>query len=188
MIRHVDVHDLVGRPGTYREVRLAEPIEGLAMPLAEIPADAPVDVELLLESVVEGILVSGRVAGPLKLRCARCLTEFGGDLGVEVRELFAAQPDAEAEEYPLEGDHVNLEPLVRDAVVPELPFSPLCKPDCLGLCERCGGDRNRAECSCPPVTDPRWAGLEALLTSDLLAENPAERNDPDDDEPGPNGP
>jgi DUF177 domain-containing protein len=160
---HVDVRDLVGKPGAARAVRLAEPVVGLATPMAEVPADAPVAIDVLLESVMEGILVSGRVAGPLRLRCARCLTEFDSDLDVDVRELFAAQPDAEADDYPLEGDHLNLEPMVRDALVLQLPFSPLCRPDCLGLCERCGGDRNRQECSCGPVTDPRWSGLDALL-------------------------
>ena len=172
---HVDVRDLVGHPGASRAVHLAEPLVGLATPMAEVPAEAPLAVDVLLESVMEGILVSGRVAGPLLLRCARCLTEFDSDLDVNVRELFAANPDAEADDYPLEEDHVNLEPMVRDAVVLELPFSPLCRPDCRGLCERCGGDRNREECACGPDVDPRWSGLEALL-ADL---------DVPDDEPGP---
>jgi uncharacterized protein len=163
MITRVDVRDLVGQPGAYREVHLAEPVVGLSAPLAEVPADVPVAVDVVMESVVEGILVSGRVAGPVKLRCARCLTEFEDGLSVPVRELFAPDPEEDADEYPLEEDHLNLEPMVRDAVVLQLPFSPLCRPDCLGLCERCGGDRNRAECACPPVTDPRWSGLQALL-------------------------
>jgi uncharacterized protein len=53
--------------------------------------------------------------------------------------------------------------MVRDAVVLEMPFSPLCRPDCLGLCEVCGGDRNLGECPGHETTDPRWAALEVLL-------------------------
>ena len=87
---------------------------------------------------------------------------------VPVQELFApgAEPDDE-HEYPLVEGHLDLEPMIRDAVVPSLPFAPLCRPDCLGLCERCGGDRNLGECSCPPETDPRWSPLLDLnLTID----------------------
>jgi uncharacterized protein len=159
----VDVRDLVGNPGASREIHLEEPVGGLATPLAEVPADRLVEVDVLLESVVEGILVSGSVAGPVRLRCARCLTEFDDQVAVGVRELFASDPGEDSDEYPLAGDEMDLEPMVRDAVVLQLPFSPLCRPDCLGLCERCGGDRNRNECACPPEADPRWAGLEALF-------------------------
>lgn len=159
----VDVRDLLGHPGATREVHLEEPVGGLATPLAEVPADSPVEVDVRLESVIEGILVSGSVAGRIRMRCARCLTEFDDQVAVGVRELFAPQPEEDADEYPVQGDHMDLEPMVRDAVVLELPFSPLCRADCQGLCERCGGDRNRAECSCPPEVDPRWAGLDALF-------------------------
>jgi uncharacterized protein len=56
--------------------------------------------------------------------------------------------------------------MIRDAVVPAMPFAPLCRPDCQGLCERCGGDRNSAECVCPPEIDSRWAPLASLRLPD----------------------
>src|ERR671919_489075 len=74
--------------------------------------------------------------------CARCLKPFEEEFRVEVRELFAPGASDEADQYPVTEGHIDLEPMVRDAMVLGMPFSPLCRPDCLGLCERCGGGRN----------------------------------------------
>jgi uncharacterized protein len=161
----VDVRDLIGHPGTSKEVAVSGKIEGLGTEVASLREDAPVEGDLLLESVIEGILVSGRLTGALHLRCARCLTEFDAPLAVDVSELFLAEPDDEADTYPLDPEgFIEPEQMVRDAIGVELPFSPLCKPDCLGLCPVCGGDRNLGECPGDhPSTDPRWAELEKLL-------------------------
>jgi DUF177 domain-containing protein len=156
----VDVRDLLGRPGSSREVHVADRVEGLATELAEVPT--PVRIDVLMESVVEGILVSGPVSGRMSFRCARCLKTFSKGFEVEVTELFAPAPAEDDEAYPLGEGTVDLEPMVRDAVVLSMPFSPLCREDCLGLCERCGGDRNLGECACPPATDPRWSALDDI--------------------------
>jgi uncharacterized protein len=156
----VEVRDLVDRPGASRELHLAQAIEELATELAEIPS--PVRMDLLLESVVEGILVSGPVSGTVVVRCARGLTEATGPFRVEVTELFARGITEDGEEYPLQEGVIDLEPMIRDAVILSLPFSPLCRPDCRGLCERCGGNRNLDECICPPPVDRRWAELDLL--------------------------
>jgi uncharacterized protein len=160
--RVLDVRDLLDSPGSSREVHLNEPFEDLQTELAEVPSDVPVHVEVLLESVVEGILVSGSLSGRIEYRCARCLKPFSGDFGVEVTELFALEPAGDEDQYPVREGVIDLEPMVRDAVLLAIPFSPLCRPDCLGLCERCGGDRNLGECSCPPAVDPRWEPLSHL--------------------------
>jgi uncharacterized protein len=158
----IDVRDLVEHPGTSRTVRVDEAVPGLATELAEVPADAPVRGELLLESVVEGIYVTGRVTGLMAFRCARCLSAFERPFEVSVDDLFAREPGPE-DDYVLGPDLLlDPEPMVRDAIVLSMPFSPLCRPDCLGLCERCGGDRNLGECSCPEPTDPRWGPLQGL--------------------------
>ena len=156
----IDVRDLVGHPGSSRTVRVDESIEGLATQLAVVPDDRPVEADLMLESVVEGILVTGPVWGSMQLSCARCLKTFDQSFHLEVQELFAPGASGEGDEYPLgtEGS-MDLEPMIRDAVVLAMPFAPLCRPDCRGLCPRCGGDRNLGECSCPPEVDPRWAPL-----------------------------
>jgi len=164
-MRSIDVRDLVDHPGTSRTVRVHETVEGLHTELADVPEDERLEGDLLLESVVDGIYVSGAVGGTMALRCARCLKEFHQPFGVELNELVVRSAGPE-DDYVL-GEDLTLdpEPLVRDAVVLSMPFSPLCKPDCLGLCPRCGGDRNLGECACPEEpADPRWAGLHGLFT------------------------
>jgi uncharacterized protein len=165
-MRAIDVRDLLHRPGSAKHVHVDEPIEGLRTELAVVEPQAPIEGDLTLESVVEGIFVTGSVGGRMMLRCARCLKEFEADFDVAMRELYAREPGPE-DDYALADDlTLDPEPMVRDAVVLQMPFSPLCRPDCLGLCERCGGDRNLGECTCGPAVDPRWSALEALLDQD----------------------
>jgi uncharacterized protein len=162
MTQSVDVRDLLARPGSSREIRLAKVIQGLRTELAEVPTDAPVRIDLLLESLVEGILASGPISGKIEYRCARCLKPFTGEFHLNVSELFTGEASEEDDEYPLSEGAIDLEPMIRDAVVLSMPFSPLCRQDCLGLCERCGGDRNLGECTCPPRADARWSPLDSL--------------------------
>lgn len=156
----LNVRDLVASPGSSRRVVLEVELDELETDLARVPPDAPLRVELLLEGIAEGIFATGPISGRMELSCARCLTPLSRDFRVEVAELFSPDPDEET--YALAEETLDLEPMVRDAVVLAMPFSPLCRPDCAGLCERCGGDRNRGECSCPPPADPRWAVLSEL--------------------------
>ena len=117
----VDVRELLVHPGASRNHRLDREVEGLRLELAAVPEGAHVQADLLLERVVEGILVSGTLTGPLRLTCARCLTEFDGELGVDVQELFARPgPELGPDEYALSPeDSLDLEPLVRDNVLPD---------------------------------------------------------------------
>jgi uncharacterized protein len=102
----------------------------------------------------------------MALRCARCLKDFSDDFQLGIRELFTHAPLEEEDHYPISDGEIDLEPLARDNVLLSMPFSPLCKPDCLGLCARCGGDRNLGECSCGPEIDERWAALSSLKLED----------------------
>jgi len=156
----VDVRDLLDNPGASREVHVSEAIEGLATELVSVPE--PVRVDLVLESVVEGILASGPVSGTMMFRCARCLEPSGRAFRLQVAELFAPGAGEGDDEYPVSEEEIDLEPMVRDTVVLAMPFSPLCRIDCRGLCERCGGNRNLGECTCGPELDPRWAPLADL--------------------------
>jgi uncharacterized protein len=162
----VDVRELLAHPGTSRVHRLEQPVDGLGLELARMPEGAAVRGDLLLESVVEGVLVTGPLRGPLTLTCARCHVEFAGEFDVPAQELFVAPGREDGpDDYTVSPEGViDLEPLIRDNVMPALPFSPLHAPDCQGLCERCGGNRNLGECSCTdePVDD-RWAALDALF-------------------------
>ena len=165
----IDVHDLLGQPGMSRRSDVLGTIDGLATELVAVPEDAPLGGSLLLESVVEGILVE-RARSPARgrVRCARCLTERQQPFSVEVSELFVTNPSEDDDEddddgYALVADAIDLDQLIRDAVGVEMPFAPLCRPDCLGLCEVCGGNRNLGECPGHEAIDPRFAVLADLL-------------------------
>jgi uncharacterized protein len=161
----IDVRELLGHSGTSRAVHLHGTVAELGTELSGVRESDPIDGDLLLESLVEGILVSGSLSGTMALRCARCLTDFDQPFSVSLHEMFVPAPDEDADDYPLGVDGtIDPDQMVRDAVGVELPFSPLCRPDCLGLCPVCGGDRNRGECPGDhPSTDPRWSGLDVLL-------------------------
>ena len=144
---------------------------GLGSDLIGVPEGAPLVVDVRLESVTEGVLVTGTVTGRLDGQCARCLDPVSEDLAVDLVELFAYrnsttdETTAVDEVFRLEGDVLDLEPVVRDAIVLALPWTPLCRPDCAGLCPDCG---QRLD-SLPPghtheQLDPRWAALEARRT------------------------
>jgi uncharacterized protein len=164
----IDTRDLGRRPGSSRAVHRKAPttqtlgVEGVIT----VPKGTDVELDLLLESVVEGVLVSGTAAAAAVGQCARCLDPISHRIEVEIMELFA-YPDSttdattdEDEVSRLIDDLVDLEPVVRDAVVLAMPNAPLCTPDCAGLCPDCGGKwadlgpDHRHE-----TIDPRWAAL-----------------------------
>jgi uncharacterized protein len=148
-------------PGNrWHEVRRGE-IADLACSGSAVPEHAEVEADVVLESVMGGVAVSGTVRAPWAGSCRRCLSPAGGTLVVPVREHYTEGGDGE-ETYPLADDDVDLEPLVRDAVLLELPQAPLCRPDCLGLCPTCGANRNEEPCRCEPPRDERWAALDVL--------------------------
>ncbi len=165
-IEPMDVRDLIGHPGISRLSHVGGTLEDLGTEVATLKTDEPVQGDLLLESVVEGILVTGHLDGTFALRCARCLKDFEQPIRVDVHELFSTAPEPDDEDvYPLDVEGwLDPEQMVRDALGLELPFSPLHSPDCQGLCSVCGGDRNLGEClGDHPEVDPRWADLELVL-------------------------
>lgn len=158
----IDVGDLVGNAGTSRRLQVRGTVDDLATEVAAVRDEIRADV--VLQSVVEGILVSGSLDGALSLRCARCLEGFARPLSVEVHELYSERPDPDGDDYQLGSEGaIDLAPMVLDAVGLAMPFSPLCRPDCSGLCETCGGNRNLGECEGHEETDPRWAALGSIL-------------------------
>lgn len=157
----VEVGELRRSPGTRRRVSLEGSLAGLAVSGSEVPGEATIHFQGLLESVHDGILVSGVVRAPWSGPCRRCLRLAEGELLAEVRELCVERGDAETT-YPLDGDQLDLEPMIHDACILDLPLAPLCGEGCLGLCPECGADRNVEPCSCAPAADPRFAGLSVL--------------------------
>lgn len=141
---------------------------------SDVPAGAVVGVDLVLASFSGGLSAVGELRSPWRGICRRCSVEIEGELVVHVAERFldpATILDDEA--YPIEGDQVDLAPLVHDAVFLDLPIAPLCRPDCKGLCATCGADLNEGPCHCPPAADPRWATLDALRSPEPTGEPPA---------------
>lgn len=148
--------------GSRRRVQRSGRIPELYVSASAVPASEEVEVDVVLESVHGGILATGTVTAPWRGDCRRCLEPASGVLVVDVRELFEAGGD-EGDTYPLGKEDLDLEPLVRDAVVLELPLAPLCDPACQGLCPRCGANWNQTRCDCEVASfDPRWAALDAL--------------------------
>src|SRR5690348_10103553 len=141
----LDVRELGRRPGSMKRVQREVPAPaGLELELARVAEGAPLEIDLRLESVVEGVLVSGTITAPVGGECGRCLDPVSQTLTVEIQELFAypqSTTDGTADDEEvrrLAGDLLDLEPVLRDAVVLGLPLSPLCRADCRGLCPSCG--------------------------------------------------
>jgi uncharacterized protein len=149
-------------PGNARPVVSSVALDGLAGVAAEIDASKPVAIDLLLERVPEGIVVRGNLTATWSSACSRCLEPVGGEISVHVDELFETHP-LEGETYQLDEDAIDLEPMVRDMLLLELPLAPLCQDDCAGLCATCGTNRNLTHCECVTTElDPRWAALRSL--------------------------
>jgi uncharacterized protein len=169
----VPVASLLRSPGASTKVRFEavfDPAGAYAAPAAgaaEVVPEAHVAVDLVLASFLGGIDARGTLRVPWRASCRRCTADITGTLDVAVHEQFrtGVGPDDE-DAYPLAHEEIDLQDLVRDAVVLELPLAPLCRVDCAGLCPTCGVDRNLSACGCQPDGDPRWATLDALRVPD----------------------
>jgi uncharacterized protein len=140
----------------------------LGIEVLGVPEGSQVELDLRLEAVMEGVLVTGTAQAALEGECARCLEPISDEIEVRFQELFVYEdqdvdPDEELEVSTLRNDLVDLEPLLRDAVVLALPFQPLCTEDCPGLCAECGARlADDPEHGHDAPGDPRWAALGAL--------------------------
>ena len=172
----LDVHRLARRPGSMLKVVRTVPAPAdLGLEVIGVPEGADLELDLKLEAVVEGVLVSGTARAPLTGECVRCLDPLTDEVEVSFAELFVApgradhaagQDDGDDETLWLQDDLIELEPVVRDAVVLTLPLQPLCEEDCPGLCAQCGARLADDPEHAHPDVDPRWAALEALVQPD----------------------
>ncbi|MEV0586252.1 YceD family protein [Nonomuraea sp. NPDC050310] len=161
----ISTHDLGRRPGSMRQMHLTLPAPlDLGVDMIGVPKDAEVELDLRLEAVMEGVLVSGTARAPLAGECVRCLEPVSDEIEVDLQELFFySDEDASEEDSLLDGELLDLEPTFRDAAVLALPLSPVCQDDCQGLCVECGirlaeaGADHRHE-----KIDARWASLQGL--------------------------
>ncbi|MPV36227.1 YceD family protein [Georgenia subflava] len=195
----VSTHELGRRPGAMRTLERTVPAPAhLGTEVINVPEGSDVALEVRLEAVMDGVLVTGQASAQVHGECARCLREIDDEMVVPLSELFyypgtrqslVEEGDEEAEELPtLEGEQLDLEPTLRDAVVLALPFQPLCTPDCPGLCDRCGvrladagPDHHHEE------LDPRWSALGSLL-AEVEADDEADDRAPETRDRTGNGP
>lgn len=169
----VDITRLGRRPGAMVTLRDTVPSPSrIGLDMIAIQRGAPLELDLRVESVSEGVLVTGTVAGPTVGECARCLTVLHGRVEVELTELFA-YPDSETEATTEEdevghvvGDTIDLEQTIIDAVALDLPFAPVCRSDCPGLCPECGVALADDPGHQHDRIDPRWAKLAGMLDPD----------------------
>jgi uncharacterized protein len=163
----VNVRDLVHRPGEMREKSLSLAVpEQLGAAAMVVREGAQLDLDLRLEGLHDGILVTGDVRTIASGDCVRCLDPMSESVELEFQELFAYSPE-DAVDYTVHDDHVDCEPVVRDAVVLALPFQPVCRADCPGLDPETGEKlADHPERKPREQIDPRWAALEGLLTDD----------------------
>ncbi|HEY6425327.1 MAG TPA: YceD family protein [Pseudonocardiaceae bacterium] len=164
----IDTRELGRRPGAMRAYHRDVPVPAwLGLDVIGVPEGHEVALDVRLESVMEGVLVSGTASAPVAGQCARCLDPVADRLEVGLTELFA-YPDTATDATTDPGevsrvvdDLIDLEPVVRDAMLLALPLAPLCGQDCPGLCPECGGKRAELGADHRHETmAPRWAALK----------------------------
>ncbi|WP_197503641.1 DUF177 domain-containing protein [Mycobacterium sp. 852002-30065_SCH5024008] len=166
----IDIARLGRRPGAMVTLRKTVPTPSrIGLDMIAIEAGAPLELDLQVQSVSEGVLVTGTVDAPTAGECSRCLTPVKGHVQIRLTELFA-YPDSTTEATTEEDevghivdDIIDLEQSIVDAVGLELPFSPVCTPDCPGLCPECGVALAAEPDHHHDAIDPRWSKLAGMF-------------------------
>lgn len=180
-----NTHDLPRRPGEMREYELTiDSHEELGFEMLSIAQDEPIDIDLRIESVAEGILASATIRTQASGECGRCLDAVFYDVEESFQELYeyvedprqARKKNKPGKKRPqksgdedldedlvrqMDGELIDLGGPIRDAIILNLPINPLCSPDCPGLCPDCGLKWiELPEDHAHAPADIRWAGLE----------------------------
>jgi len=164
----LDIRELGRRPGAMQRLEQVVPAPaGLGLDVIGVPEGSELALQARLESVSDGVLVTASVRVDLAGECARCLDALDREIEVNVQELFVydlaeAKAAGDEDAVGLDGDLLDLEPAVRDAVVLALPVAPLCRDDCPGLCSECGAHLADDPGHQHEAVDPRWAALQAF--------------------------
>lgn len=158
----VNAFEMLRRPGTVKVFQFTVDPDSIDVTDARLVPGSAIEVDLVCESLSDGIVVHGKVTATFHGECRRCLASMVGRIEADVHELYQValtDPDA----FLIEGDIVDLAPMIRETVLLELPDAPLCRPDCAGLCPTCGRELDQGSCTCPTDTvDTRWSVLDAL--------------------------
>lgn len=164
------VADLRRQPGSRRRFRAKAPLADLGISTAAVPLGSDIHVDFELESLSNAIVVTGTVTAPWVGQCRRCLQDVAGEECVEIREIFEPKP-TDGETYLLGSDVIDLEPMVRDAVILALPLAPLCTSSCAGpvpdkFPTGCNLEDQLEGTNTTATIDPRWAGLDQISFDD----------------------
>ncbi|MFC4766049.1 YceD family protein [Effusibacillus consociatus] len=154
-------------------IHLRETIElpNLVKENRQVIALGPIEMDLHAQVVSDTLTVNGKLSGPVTYRCSRCLTDFKDELSTSFTEQFvradADQLSEEDERNPVAGDAIELDPYLEQEILLAMPYTPVCKESCAGLCPECGINRNEHVCECKTERiDPRLADLAKLLKSE----------------------
>lgn len=177
----LSVRELMNRPGASEQIEVSWPAPAeLSVPLLKVEQNSAMQVDIRLDSVHEGVLASGTVEGTLTGQCARCLDPITETITIDIQELFQHEFDPmleDDEQHMVEHGLINVEPVMRNALVTSLPFQPQCSPDCEGLCDQCG---IRLEDAGPDhyheQLDPRWAALTEFVSGNETDETSSENS------------
>jgi uncharacterized protein len=167
---------LKGPSGARRRYGVREAIGDLDQDLEPV---RPLEGSVTLTRTSQGVLVTGRLGTALQQYCGRCLEPCTVEVQLDIEEEFYpsvlleapldAVPEEESDEALLIDEHhtLDLSEVIRQGLWVASPMEALCRPECAGLCPRCGGNRNMGECECDQVPiDPRWAALQSLLPNE----------------------
>ena len=158
----INIIEMTRRAGTLKNIEITIPVSTFDFADKRLDDATEIEIALQLESINGGIIVQGTVAGQSQLLCGRCLRTIEYANVASIDELYQRVPD-NPDAYPIEGESLDLQPMVREMVLLSLPDTPLCKADCPGLCPQCGADLQSAPCGCQAQRfGERWAILDQL--------------------------
>lgn len=158
----INIIEMTRRAGTLKDIAISIPVSTFDFADRRLNDATEIEIALQLESINGGIVVHGAVTGQSQLLCGRCLRDIDYANVATIDEMYQRVPD-NPDAYPIVGESLDLQPMVREMVLLSLPDTPLCKADCPGLCPQCGADLQSAPCGCQAQRfDERWAILDQL--------------------------
>jgi uncharacterized protein len=158
----VNAAELLRRAGQHKTISCAVAVTDLGLQDSRFAPDVAIGVDLHLESLTDGIVVTGQLAAPWVGQCRRCLRDLADTAVCVVDELYQLVVTDDGA-FPIDDGQLNLVPMVRECVLLDAPSAPLCRPDCKGLCLQCGVDHNETMCSCEaPKKLSQWDVLDQL--------------------------
>ncbi len=164
----IDVSSLIQGAESAREIEITGELSSIEFGGALVEFISPLKLVAALKKASRGLTLRGEVKVEVKLRCSRCLKSFNYPLEFKADEVFALPEDLshlpdEVEAFPIHKGRIDLEPALKELIVLNLPFRPLCSEDCRGICPHCGKDLNVESCHCQQQADDvRWSALKKL--------------------------